>query len=419
MSIEILTGVPGSGKSYYAVHRIKKLLDTSGRFLVLHNIEGLAPLDNRCLSVNWVSIDFNAQAMEERLKSLRLEYQLQNSDLIHIYVDEAQRFFPPDLKDADIFYFFDYHRHYGANITLITQHEKKLSFKVTSLAEIEIRAVSSRVNPFGSFVYKLSSGGEQYATERLSKDKAVFALYKSFQAGTGTVKKSKFRYVVPALILFTIIAWLVFFKHFARSFGLGEENSTREIPKAPLASKPLPVSAPIVRDQPRVSSAKGAEYPAMKTEYLGPEIFEYNPIQDMVFISDKETDFKGYISVASFVEKYPPQVYGYGYFHSARKRFVLMSASNQELIFPVKNPVYVRSYIRSEPQKPATQAAIAARPEPPDYPLEYADKTMMPDSRGYTRADYERVFMYRHGFRYSQPEPAAIPPVVGGTNASL
>ena len=46
MFIEIVTGVPSSGKSYYSVHRIKKLLDTSGRFLVLHNIEGLAPLDN-------------------------------------------------------------------------------------------------------------------------------------------------------------------------------------------------------------------------------------------------------------------------------------------------------------------------------------------------------------------------------------
>lgn len=422
MSIEIVTGVPGSGKSYYSVHRIKKLLDTSSRFLVLHNIEGLAPLDNRCLPVNWVSIDFNAQAMQERLKSLRSEYQLQDSDLIHIYVDEAQRFFPPDLKDADILYFFDYHRHYGVNITLITQHEKKLTFKITSLAEVEIRAVSSRINPFGSFVYKLSSGGEQYATERLSKDKAVFALYKSFQAGSGTVKKSRFRYIVLAIVVLAVVAWFIFFRFFAESFGIGGEQPLRELPKAPTADKPLLPSIPgITRERPRdiPVPAKDVELSIPKTEYLGPEIFEYNPIQDMVFISDKETDFKGYISVASFVEKYPPQVYGYGYFHSARKRFVLMSASNQELIFPVKNPVYVRSYIRSEPQKPATQAAAAARPEPPDYPLEYADKTMMPDSRGYTRADYERLFMYRHGFKYSQPEPAAIPPAAGGTNASL
>ena len=244
MSIEIVTGVPGSGKSYYSVHRIKKLLDTSGRFLVLHNIEGLAPLDNRCISINWVSIDFNAQAMQERLKSLRSEYHLQDSDLIHIYVDEAQRFFPPDLKDADIFYFFDYHRHYGVNITLITQHEKKLTFKITSLAEVEIRAVSSRINPFGSFVYKLSSGGEQYATERLSKDKAVFALYKSFQAGSGTVKKSRFRYIVLAILVLAVVAWFIFFKFFAESFGIGGEQPVRELPKAPTADKPLLPSIP-------------------------------------------------------------------------------------------------------------------------------------------------------------------------------
>ena len=92
------------------------------------------------------------------------------------------------------------------NITLITQHEKKLTFKITSLAEVEIRAVSSRINPFGSFVYKLSSGGEQYATERLSKDKAVFALYKSFQAGSGTVKKSRFRYIVLAILVLAVVA---------------------------------------------------------------------------------------------------------------------------------------------------------------------------------------------------------------------
>lgn len=50
MSIEILTGVPGAGKTYFAVSRIQKLLTRETRFLILHNIEGLYPSDNRCIS---------------------------------------------------------------------------------------------------------------------------------------------------------------------------------------------------------------------------------------------------------------------------------------------------------------------------------------------------------------------------------
>lgn len=421
MAIEILTGVPGAGKTYYAVHKIKKLLSSDDRLLVLHNIEGLSLQDNRCIAINWTAAEFNSDFMKERVKSLRSEYNLKDSDLIHIYVDEAQRFFPPELKDPAVLYFFDYHRHFGVNVTLITQHEKKLTFKITSLAEVEIRAVSSRINPFGSFVYKLSSGGEHYATERLSRDRAIFALYKSFQAGTGTVKKSKFRHVVFVIVVLAVVAWLVFFKFFAKSFGLGDKETVRDLPKPPVASKPsLPFSAPAPVAQ-QTYPQKGSAPAVPKTEYMGPEILEYNAIQDMVFVSDSGSDFKGYISVSRFLEKYPPQLYGYGYFHVAKKRFVLLSASNQEFIYPVKNPVFMRPqvYVRFEPDKTAPAEIPSSTSDLPNYPLEYADKTMMPDSQGYTRADYERVFMYQRGLKYTQPEFPSSASAMGGENASL
>jgi zona occludens toxin len=219
MAIELLTGVPGGGKSYFAVHKIHKLLQKEGKFLVLHNIEGLKIPDNRLISKDWVLHDFENDTMAAYLGSLRQEYGMSSEDKVFIFVDEAQRFFPPELKDPKVLFFFDYHRHVGAEITLITQHEKKISYKITTLAEIEIRAANTRINPFGSFLYKHVSGGEQFNTSRLKRDPAIFALYKSFQAGDGKAKKSNFRWVVLAFFLAVPVTLYFFFSTFASSFG--------------------------------------------------------------------------------------------------------------------------------------------------------------------------------------------------------
>lgn len=407
MSIEILTGVPGSGKTYHAVSRIHKQLSSESRFLILHNIEGLYPSDNRCISKDWQTGDFSAPVMADYLRQLRTEYELTSEDPIFMFIDEAQRFFPPELKDQQVLYFFDYHRHFGVNIVLITQHEKKLTYKITTLAEVEIRAVNSRINPFGSFVYKLSSGGEQYGTERLSKDPSVFRLYKSFQAGTGKVKKSRFRYIALSLVVAAPIAWLLFFRVFAESFGLTDSESPKQaIASPPPAPDPQPLH--LTRRQPEpppIATVSREPDQPPQPSYHGPEIMEYSASRDAVLIPVSDTGLDGWLSVSEFISRFPPQLYGYGYFHAPHKRFVLLSATNQELIFPVQNPLFVRTFIRSEPPLSA--------PSRPEFPVEFWDKSNLPDRHGYTRTDHERIFLRQRGFSHEIDQPAVAPPSPG------
>lgn len=416
MSIEILTGVPGAGKTYYAVHKIRKSLqDHDKKFLILHNIEGLKAEDHRCISIPWEVGFFHAEAMAARLRGLREEYQLASEDVIHVYVDEAQRFFPPELKDTNVLYFFDYHRHFGVNVTLITQHEKKLTYKITTLAEIEIRAVNNRVNPLGSsFVYKLSSGGEQFGTERLSKDRAVFELYTSFQAGTGKSKKSSLRYIVLFVVVLAVVVWFLFFKVFARSFGLTGKEPTGHALAAPppVESSKVPLSearkkpdpAPAPPPAPKAIENK----PSPDPEYLGPQIEEYSSTRDAVLVQVNDAGLKAWKPVREYVQDFPPMTYGYGYFHVPGRRFVVFSASNQETIFPVKNSVFVRTFIKSEPDSVAVSSADVEKPEEV-FPLEFEDlPSGLQDRHGYTRADYEMIYARQHGFK-SQPKPKMEP----------
>lgn len=403
MSIEILTGVPGAGKTYYAVHKIwKTLQDHDKKFLILHNIEGLKVEDHRCISIPWEVGFFHAEAMAARLRGLREEYQLASEDVIHVYVDEAQRFFPPELKDSNVLYFFDYHRHFGVNVTLITQHEKKLTYKITTLAEIEIRAVNNRVNPLGSsFVYKLSSGGEQFGTERLSKDRAVFGLYTSFQAGTGKTKKSSLRYIVLAVVVLAVLVWFLFFKVFARSFGLtGKEPTGHALASSPpVESSKVLFSEAKKKPDPAPVLPPADKEPLPYPDYLGPQIEEYSSTRDAVLVQINDAGLTAWKPVSEYVRDYPPMTYGYGYFHVPGQRFVVFSASNLETIFPVKNSVFVRTFIKSEPDS-STVAAADVEESEELFPLEFENlPSGVPDRYGYTKADYETVYARQHGFK--------------------
>ena len=131
---------------------------------------------------------------------------------------------------------------------------------------------------------------------------------------------------------------------------------------------------------------------------MGPEILEYNYTRDS--LRYEVEGLSVWIPVSQFLQEYPPHLYGYGFFHCEHKRFVLLSASNHEHLFPVENKVYIRPFIQSEP--PLIQTA-----ERPDYPLEYLNKSDKPDSSGYTRSDYERVYLRQRGFKYY--DPPAVP----------
>lgn len=234
--ITLLTGIPGSGKSYMAVHHVSKLKDQSK---ILHNIEGFKlgiPLDK-------FSIDNNIKKTDVFRKSWH-----EKNDTLHgwtIIIDEAAELFPRHLKDTDIVSFFDYHRHYGIDIFLITQDVKKVSPDITCLAESHYRAASGASNPIPGFLlYQLMVGGEAVSRKFIRKKKEVFALYKSTNNhSSGTLSVGKI-YLAVALIAFAVFA--ISMKSWFSSFRPVDKNQqavTATSPKSNKSTRPATPTA--------------------------------------------------------------------------------------------------------------------------------------------------------------------------------
>lgn len=227
--ITLLTGIPGSGKSYMAVDHVSKMKDQSK---VLHNIEGF----KLGISLDQFSIDHKIQKIDVFRKSWH-----EKNDLLHgwtIIIDEAAELFPKSLRDTDIIGFFDYHRHYGIDIFLITQDIKKVTADITCLAESHYRAASGASNPIpGVMIYQQIVGGESVARKYLKKRKEVFALYKSTNnLSSGTLNIGKI-YIVCALIgacgaAYALKAW----------FASMKPKETQSISKVQTSTNPKSVT---------------------------------------------------------------------------------------------------------------------------------------------------------------------------------
>ena len=198
--ITLVTGVPGSGKTYYAVHHIWKLSPPE-REKVLHNIDGLK-----------VGTTFDSL-----LSSENLQIQTLCSDSYHAHekrfhgykfvIDECQTFLGGSLRSQDILRFFQLHRHYGIDVILITQDYKLVSQKISSLAEFQLRAVSDIANPLpGTFLYKKMVGYESIGKEVLRKRKEVFALYKTATELSAQSKKRPMLYLAAAGVILVVLA---------------------------------------------------------------------------------------------------------------------------------------------------------------------------------------------------------------------
>lgn len=214
--ITLITGIPGSGKSYMAVEHVSKLKDQSK---ILHNIEGFSlgiPLDK-------YSIDNKINKLDVFRKSYH-----EKSDSFHGWVfiiDEAAELFPRQLRDTDIISFFDYHRHYGIDVFLITQDIKKVSPDITCLAETHYRAASGAANPVpGYLLYQQIVGGESVSRKWLRKKKSIFSLYKSTNNHSSkTINIGKIYLAVSLVVLFLAIIGL---KKWFSTFNPTKEQNT-------------------------------------------------------------------------------------------------------------------------------------------------------------------------------------------------
>lgn len=205
MSITLVTGVPGSGKSYYAMDVIARLLESKDKFIIISNIDGT---DTNIFDRRYVYVEFSMpmlrnESMCDYLAKLREEHGLDSKNMVYMFIDEAQKYYGADCKDKDQFFFLDYHRHYGIDIYLITQKDTKIRKEAEALCETEIRGVPPSLGILpGYFIYNHKCGGEVFDKIRLKKRQSVFDLYRSFNAGK--ITKAKYgmyvRIAVPLVL---------------------------------------------------------------------------------------------------------------------------------------------------------------------------------------------------------------------------
>jgi len=234
MAITLVTGNPGSGKTYFAV---KKMLDDffkwdkaantftlkDSKYEVVADIDGLKiphlrlddelrqaaeseASENKLDAVSKVRTYFNYEYHQKRLEN-------GGKPLIFI-IDECQRYFGTDLGlkqwSREIYYFFEMHRHLGYSIIMVAHSVEKIAKGIRPLLETEIRAYPRSKSLFGEMRYAEFVGQQKVniAPKVLKPDQKVYGLYKSQSYSENEKpKKVVWRYLTAAAVLFALLLY--------------------------------------------------------------------------------------------------------------------------------------------------------------------------------------------------------------------
>ncbi|MBT9169220.1 MAG: hypothetical protein DDT19_02574 [Syntrophomonadaceae bacterium] len=215
MAIKIVTGILGSGKTYFCVYEmLKRYFKFSEEFYewqpkqdvnveIVTNIAGLKlPVKNLDHEIE------RAGSIENYFSVPYHTYHVGNeSKRVVIIIDEAQKIFHRKFYNKDVFYFFQYSRHLGFDIYLITQDVSSLSKELQNLAEYEVRAVRRSLQA-GFFRYLYCIDDKKIGTRNLKRDSKVFAIYHSLEPNRSEfadIKSVPMRNLGYFIILFAFV----------------------------------------------------------------------------------------------------------------------------------------------------------------------------------------------------------------------
>ncbi|WP_133645476.1 zonular occludens toxin domain-containing protein [Paraburkholderia flava] len=214
MTITLVTGVPGSGKSLFAVASARREVK-AGRRLLVDGVRDLA-LDHEDVDETWLRKWFN---------------HVVPLDLI--IVDEAQRIWPPtsvSVKPGEDIEKLHVHRHMGVDFILITQHPQRINKTVRDLVgrHVHVRKI------FGlnrAVLYEWDHchnvGSLKDAVKTFWKyPRDVFKLYTSAELHTkpkAVLPKSLF--FIPVALIVAVVGAYFFHRYLHGGFGAGSHAS--------------------------------------------------------------------------------------------------------------------------------------------------------------------------------------------------
>lgn len=240
--IRLVKGNPGSGKSYYAANYLDKFCTYDGLYkdhklndgvLIISNLEGLKlrHLDFEQLVQRFTIEKF---LTIENFEKLIDKYKARHVILI---IDEAQKFLDSKFYDKDVFYFFQYHRHLGIDIFLLTQCVSTVCRQLPPLCEFIIEAAPRSKGIVGTFRYKfIDTKGTFMYSQVVRKKQEVFAMYKSFSSDEAEKPKNVLsHWIITAAV---VICFVIFgFKGFFYAYAHRSEKS--RIVSAPGPARPI------------------------------------------------------------------------------------------------------------------------------------------------------------------------------------
>ena len=206
----IITGNPGSGKSFYGVNYLFKFIqfDPIYKSLILDkDVLLITNIEN--IQVTHVSFQkwFDAGMLNyEKCKEYMLERNFKRAIMI---VDESQNYFN-GLKEQEIFYFFEMHRHIGMDIFLICHSVPDMPKRLIGLCEYIIEAVV-RTKTLVGFQYNMldKTTGKVMQRSVLRADQRVFSVYKSFEIDENSDAKPK-KILRNKIILYAALLVILF-----------------------------------------------------------------------------------------------------------------------------------------------------------------------------------------------------------------
>ena len=268
--IKVISGLPGSGKSYYLVDLIlkdyyefdAKYFDykPKGKVTIVSNIKGLrlphVSLDSVWANAGCSSLDeflaiplLPGHTEEQSVEASKIYKWCMERAPVVFLVDEAQRRWPYSFKNDNVKFFFQYHRHLGVDLYLTTQNWKDLCPTITGLCAFEIRAVNPAKRLLSELKYKTYCEYEEIGKFSLPFSKRVAALYTSFDASEhGRAVRPLRKYLAYAVIMLAILFTSLGFaySYFSGKYSKQPKKSTATIApvKQPSQAKPVASLAP-------------------------------------------------------------------------------------------------------------------------------------------------------------------------------
>jgi len=251
--VTLVTGFPGSGKSYYAIFLIYNILSLVDKMsdtidVIYTNINGVKfdyfP-DSKIQFKKFNDSEFylylvelhtlyelnkNDDSVDDKLIELSKEKGYHNALIVF---DECHDFF--SAPDKYKIFWLTYHRHLYHEIILLTQNKTLINTKYRAIPEIFVEAQPrSKKIINNSLTYKKYASFSMRKTDLFGKDvlKARQEVFNLYQSGNKSNQKSIISKYIKLILIFVIIVFCAFY-YILNSF-VSDDEVIEPIAKEPI-----------------------------------------------------------------------------------------------------------------------------------------------------------------------------------------